>query len=109
MRFQVAVACLQGVLEAKGGIVGEVAPSIAVKESLRIADEFVRQWDGYTPPPTWIPTEEHLAALEFAMQKMSSYPKNRQVLNDLKQSLEKLCSSKSSSSEQKSPEGNSSK
>lgn len=44
MRFQVAVSALQGVLEAKFGIVGEVAPAIAVKESLLIADEFVKQW-----------------------------------------------------------------
>ena len=46
MRFQVAVSCIQGILEAKLGIIGEVAPEVAVKESLRIADEFVRQWFG---------------------------------------------------------------
>lgn len=46
MRLQVAVSCIQGVLEAKLGIIGEVAPEVAVKESLRIADEFVRQWFG---------------------------------------------------------------
>ena len=48
IRFQVAVSCIQGILEAKLGIIGEVAPEVAVKESLRIADEFVRQWFGDT-------------------------------------------------------------
>lgn len=46
MKFQVAVSCIQGIIEAKLGIIGEIAPEIAVKESLRIADEFVRQWFG---------------------------------------------------------------
>ena len=105
LKFQVAVSCLQGVLEAKGGVIGEAVPAVAVSEALRITDEFERQWDGYTPPPVWAPTTEQLAALDFAIQKMSSYPKNRQVLNELKQSLEKLCNSKSNSSEQKSTEG----
>lgn len=44
VKFQVAVSCIQGVLEAKHGIIGEVVPVLAVAESLRIADEFVRQW-----------------------------------------------------------------
>ena len=44
MKFQVALSCIQGVLEAKHGILGEIAPSLAVKESLRIADEFVKEW-----------------------------------------------------------------
>ena len=48
MKFQVAVSCIQGIIEAKLGIIGEVAPEVAVKESLRIADEFVRQWFGDT-------------------------------------------------------------
>lgn len=46
MKFQVVVSCIQGILEAKLGTIGEVAPEVAVKESLRIADEFVRQWFG---------------------------------------------------------------
>ena len=46
VRFQVAVSCIQGIIEAKLGIIGEVAPEVAVKESLRIADEFVKQWFG---------------------------------------------------------------
>ena len=49
MRFQVALSCIQGVLEAKHGIIGEIVPSVAVKESLRIADEFVKQWLGEHP------------------------------------------------------------
>ena len=44
VRFQVALSCIQGVLEAKHGIIGEVVPAVAVAESLRIADEFVKQW-----------------------------------------------------------------
>ena len=46
IRLQVAVSALQGVLEAKLGVVGEALPSVAVEESLRIADEFVKQWFG---------------------------------------------------------------
>lgn len=48
VRFQVALSCIQGVLEAKHGIIGEIVPEVAVKESLRIADEFVKQWFGET-------------------------------------------------------------
>ena len=44
IKFQVALSCIQGVLEAKHGIIGEIVPSVAVAESLRIADEFVKQW-----------------------------------------------------------------
>ena len=44
VRFQVALSCIQGVLEAKHGVIGEIVPALAVAESLRIADEFVRQW-----------------------------------------------------------------
>ena len=46
MKFQVAVSCIQGILEAKLGVIGEVVPEVAVRESFRIADEFVRQWFG---------------------------------------------------------------
>ena len=44
IKLQVALSCIQGVLEAKGGLFGEIVPEVAVKESLRIADEFVKQW-----------------------------------------------------------------
>ena len=44
VKFQVALSCIQGVLEAKHGVIGEIVPEIAVAESLRIADEFVKQW-----------------------------------------------------------------
>lgn len=44
IKLQVAISCIQGIIEAKHGIIGEVLPQIAVKESLRIADEFVKQW-----------------------------------------------------------------
>ena len=45
IRLQVAISCIQGVLEAKHGFFAEIVPSIAVAESLRIADEFVKQWE----------------------------------------------------------------
>lgn len=48
VRFQVALSCIQGVLEAKHGIIDGIVPEAAVKESLRIADEFVKQWFGET-------------------------------------------------------------
>ena len=51
IRFQVALSCIQGVLEAKHGIIGEALPSLAVAESLRIADEFVKQWFDKTAKP----------------------------------------------------------
>lgn len=44
VRFQVAVSAIQGIIEAKHGILGEIVPELAVKESLRIADEFVKEW-----------------------------------------------------------------
>lgn len=44
IRIEVAISCIQGVLEAKGGFVGEISPSIAVAESFRIADEFVKYY-----------------------------------------------------------------
>lgn len=44
IRLQAALTSLQGILEAKGGIIGEIVPSAAVAEALRIADEFVKQW-----------------------------------------------------------------
>ena len=46
MRFQVANSALQGILEAKHGIVGEIVPSLLVADALRIADEFIKQWYG---------------------------------------------------------------
>lgn len=45
IRLQVAISCIQGVLEAKHGVIGEVVPALAVEESLRISDEFVKQWE----------------------------------------------------------------
>ena len=44
IRIEAAISCIQGVLEAKGGFVGEISPSIAVAESFRIADEFVKYY-----------------------------------------------------------------
>ena len=67
VRFQVALSCIQGVLEAKHGFFGEIVPAAAVAESLRIADEFVRQWFHETElekiGDEWKPTEEQLKCL----------------------------------------------
>lgn len=67
VRFQVALSCIQGVLEAKHGVLGEIIPAIAVSESLRIADEFVRQWFHESEvekiKDEWKPTEEELKIL----------------------------------------------
>lgn len=49
IRFQVAVSVLQGVIEAKGGILAEIVPSVAVAESLRFAEEFYKQWSNKYP------------------------------------------------------------
>ena len=52
IRLQVAISCIQGVIEAKHGIIGEALPVIAVKESLRMADKFVEEWFKETKPET---------------------------------------------------------
>lgn len=44
IRIEVAISCIQGILEAKGGIIGEIDPGLAVAESFRIADEFVKHY-----------------------------------------------------------------
>lgn len=44
IRLQVAISVIQGVLEAKHGVIGEVVPSVAVAVALRIADAFVEEW-----------------------------------------------------------------
>lgn len=44
IKFQVALSVIQGIIEAKGGILTEIVPAIAVKESLRFANEFYDQW-----------------------------------------------------------------
>ena len=44
IRLQVAIACIQGVIEAKHGIIAEILPEVAVEESLRIADVFLKHW-----------------------------------------------------------------
>lgn len=47
--LQVAISCIQGILEAKHGLLGEILPAVAVTESFRIADEFVKQWENISP------------------------------------------------------------
>lgn len=37
-RQQAALQAIQGILEAKGGFVGEIDPEILAKETIRIAD-----------------------------------------------------------------------
>ena len=71
VRFQVALSCIQGVLEAKHGFFGEIVPAVAVAESLRIADEFVRQWFHESEiekiEAEWKPTEEEVKCLADAI------------------------------------------
>ncbi len=54
VRLKAALAALSAIIEAKGGIVGEIAPQLAVGEALRVADVFVKQWfnlETKTPKP----------------------------------------------------------
>lgn len=44
VRFQVAVSVIQGIIEGKHGIIGEVVPAAAVDEAFRIADQFTEKW-----------------------------------------------------------------
>ena len=48
IRLQVALSCIQGVIEAKHGFIAEILPDVAVAESLRIADCFLKHWYGDT-------------------------------------------------------------
>lgn len=48
IRLQVALSCIQGVIEAKHGFIAEILPDVAVMESLRIADCFLKHWYGET-------------------------------------------------------------
>ena len=45
MKYQVALSVIQGVIEAKHGVVGEIVPIVAVSESFRIAETFVSEWE----------------------------------------------------------------
>lgn len=45
MKFQVAVSLLQGIIEAKGGVIAEIVPEVAIEESFRFADKFCEMWD----------------------------------------------------------------
>ena len=89
IRLQVALSCIQGVLEAKHGFLGEIVPSVAVAESLRIANEFVRQWFHETETEKikedWRPTEQHLKCLEETIAALTSEGKTEaaNTLNEL--------------------------
>ena len=43
IRAQAAISALQGVLEAKWGVVGEFTPELAAIESIRLADALVKR------------------------------------------------------------------
>lgn len=72
IRLQVAISVIQGVLEAKHGVIGEVVPSVSVAIALRIADAFVEEWYQETkeqkpaggssekPNSQWKPSEEQM-------------------------------------------------
>ena len=42
--FQVAINALQGILEAKLGILGEIAPALLAEDCFRIADAFMKEY-----------------------------------------------------------------
>lgn len=44
IRLQVAISSVQNVLRVRGLMNGEIVPEVVVKDSLRIADEFVKQY-----------------------------------------------------------------
>lgn len=44
IRLQAALTALQGIIEAKGGFIGEALPYAAAKEAIRIADAFCETW-----------------------------------------------------------------
>lgn len=41
--INVAVNALQGILEGKGGFIGDAIPTLLVKDAFRIADAFMRE------------------------------------------------------------------
>lgn len=45
MKLQVAVSVLQGIIEAKGGVIAEIVPEVAIEESFRFADKFYEMWE----------------------------------------------------------------
>ena len=96
IRLQVALSCIQGVLEAKHGFLGEIVPSVAVAESLRTANEFVHQWFHETETEIikedWRPTEQHLKCLEETIATLTSEGKTEaaNTLNELRNKVENL-------------------
>ena len=40
---QVAISALQGIIEGKGGFIGEALPNVLVREAFRIADAYVEE------------------------------------------------------------------
>ena len=43
LRQQAAISALQGILEARGGVIGEIVPEIVAKEAVRLADALVSE------------------------------------------------------------------
>jgi len=44
VKLQAALYALQGIIEGKGGVVGETLPRVAAKEAIRIANAFCDEW-----------------------------------------------------------------
>ena len=42
--LNVAISALQGILEGKGGFVGDAIPTLLAKDAFRIADAFMREY-----------------------------------------------------------------
>lgn len=69
IRLEAALTCIQGILEAKGGIIGEVDPDIAVKEAFRIADAFVKHYQEKYVQPKANEEAEKLSKIAQAWSK----------------------------------------
>lgn len=69
IRLQVAISVIQGVLEAKHGVIGEVVPSVAVAIALRIADAFVEEWYRETKKQGLSAPEDIAAAYQMGLAK----------------------------------------
>lgn len=91
VRFQVAVSVIQGIIEGKHGIIGEILPAAAVDEAFRIADEFTKKWfekyegqeNGVPEPKAWSEDEEIRKDLISFVNKYYGEETKKEVLTYL--------------------------
>lgn len=87
IRLQVAISVIQGVLEAKHGVIGEVVPSVAVAIALRIADVFVEEWYHETKEQKSTDSEKRFESIDNAFKRGREVGFNEGV-ESVKQSVE---------------------